>query len=47
MDTFLNSLTKEQLAHLYDILKNDIEGDIDFFLYKIYYKLKELGYEIN
>lgn len=35
MKEFLDELSKEQLINLQNILCNEIEGDIDFFLFKI------------
>lgn len=40
MNEFLKELSKEQLVHLQYILNNEIEGDIDFFLFKIEEELR-------
>lgn len=35
VDNFLQSLSRDQAEELEQILKNDIEGDISYFVYRI------------
>lgn len=35
MNDFLKSLSKEQLVKLQSILKNEVDGDIDFLIFKV------------
>lgn len=47
MEEFLNSLTSEQLGALQNILKEEIDGDIDFFLFKIDMEFKLRDYTLK